>query len=323
LSPPVFVAIAPDAASSACVQPGFTTQQLQNFDNGGSITTGAFVLAQIASSAAGQNVKIDTVGGGFNRFTGFQLAALSNSPTSQAVVTTSGSCSVTHFTGPSSQITSGGGQLASLDAGNITISGPSGSGLSNFALTEDAKNIYSSILGEEGLPVGIPLPGVGNATLTAGQYTLNGAGGKDVGKFTAAITLGTPLTITGGLPTSVNRSAGLTLNWTGGNATDTVEVVGYSGTLTGSGTTATIDVNEFICITTAGAKTLTVSPSILTQLSAVSAGSTTQTGFLEVVSGPVPATGNGLFTAPLTAGGNIDSGLFLALIGFGGAVSYQ
>jgi uncharacterized protein (TIGR03437 family) len=323
LSSPTFVAIAPDAASSACVQPGFTTQQLQSFDNGGSITTGAFVLAQIAESVTGTNVKIDTLGGGFTRYTGFQLASLATSTTSQASVITSGSCSVTHFTGAASQITTGGAQLTSLDAGNITVTGPSGSGLSNFALTEDAKNIYSSILGEEGLPGGISLPGAGNATLTAGPYTLNGAGGKDIGKFTATVTLGTPLTITGGLPTSINRSAGLTLNWTGGNATDTVEVVGYSGTLTGSGATATIDANEFICITTAGAKTLTVSPAILTQLSPVAAGSTTQTGFLEVVSTPVPAANNGLFQAPLTAGGNIDTGLFLALIGFGGPVSYQ
>jgi hypothetical protein len=144
-----------------------------------------------------------------------------------------------------------------------------------------------------------------------------------VGAFTASITLGSPLTITGGLPATVTRSAGLTLNWTGGNATDVVEIVGYAGGLTGSGATATIDATEFICITTAGAKTITVPPSILSQLPAVAANATTQTGFLEVVSTPAPVDGNGLFSAPLTAGGNIDSGLFLALIGQGSSVAYQ
>ncbi|HEV2448006.1 MAG TPA: hypothetical protein VGS58_18880, partial [Candidatus Sulfopaludibacter sp.] len=46
LSNPGFIAIAPDASSSACVMPGFTAQQLQNFDQGGTYTVGAFSLTQ-------------------------------------------------------------------------------------------------------------------------------------------------------------------------------------------------------------------------------------------------------------------------------------
>ena len=44
--------------------------------------------------------------------------------------------------------------------------------------------------------------------------------------------------MTGGLPTTVTRSAGLTLNWTGGNASDLVEIIGWSSTTTGTGTSA-------------------------------------------------------------------------------------
>jgi uncharacterized protein (TIGR03437 family) len=327
LSPPTFLAIAPNTAAAACVQPGFTTQQLTNFDNGGSITTAAFVLSQIAQTTpvsvpgVSGTIKIDALGGAFDRITGFQLASAPTSATGQANTSTSGACTVTHVTGSQSQVQGGSVTVNGLDAGNISFTGPTGSGISNMALTQDPKsNGYSALVGAEG----ISLPGYpSGVALTAGQYTLTGAGGKDVGKFTAGITLGTPLTITGGLPPTVDRNVGLTLNWTGGNATDTVEILGYSGTLTGTGANATIDATEFVCITTAGAKTITVPPSILTQLPAGVAGATTAGGFLEVVSTPTPAQGNGLFTASLTADGTSANGIFLALIGFGSSVTYQ
>jgi uncharacterized protein (TIGR03437 family) len=319
LSPPTFIAIAPSASATACVQPGFTTQQLQSLDNGGSFTASAFVLSQISQSAPPVGtVKVDTLGGSFIRYTGFQLASAAASGATQGAIPSGGSCQVIHVTGSTTQIISGGASLTGLDAGNIIFNGPSGSNISNVALKQDVSNLYSAALGTEGLGI----PGGPNTTLTAGKYTLTGAGGKDVGQFTASVTLGSPLTITGGLPATVNRSAGLTLNWTGGNATDTVEVFGYAGSLSGTGASATIDATEFICITTAGAQTLNVPSSILTQLPAVT-NSGIATGFLEVVSTPTPASGNGLFSAPLTAGGSIDAGVFLALVGFGAPVTYQ
>jgi hypothetical protein len=44
---------------------------------------------------------------------------------------------------------------------------------------------------------------------------------------------------------------------------------------------------------------------------------------LGVFSSPSPSSGNGLFTAPLTAGGSITNATFLALIGIDGSASYQ
>jgi hypothetical protein len=131
-----------------------------------------------------------------------------------------------------------------------------------------------------------------------------------VGPFSTSLTLGSLLTITGGLPTTVNRSAGLTLNWTGGGSTDTVEIFGSSGTSSGSA--------EFVCITTAGSGTFTVPASILNQLPAAG----TSSGYLGVFSSPTPSA-TSLFMAPLTAGGSITNATFLAYLGVEGSATYQ
>jgi uncharacterized protein (TIGR03437 family) len=317
LSAPTFLAIAPDASSSACVQPGFTTSQLQNFDQGGTVTSGDFEVSQLQESVPSVGtVKIDTAGGGFYKFSGFQLAALAQQ---QIQTSSSGACTVTHFSGSASQISSGG-TLTGLDAGKITLNGPAGSGVTNLALTQDGSLGYSLSLGEEGL--GVSIPGQPNVTLSPGTYTLTGSGGADVGPFTATVQLGSPLAVTGGIPATVVRSSGLTLNWTGGNASDVVEIVGYSGTTSGSGASQKIDATEFFCSAKAGDKTFTVPASILNQLPAAT-NTGTSAGFLEVISSTQPVSGNGLFTAPLTAGGSIGNALFLGSSGSGSLVSYQ
>jgi uncharacterized protein (TIGR03437 family) len=318
LSNATFLSIAPSASANACVAPGLTTSQLQSLDNGGTLTGGGFDLEQISASivASGTNVteNLALLAGGFTQVTGFQLAS------SSEVNFQPGVCQVVQSsTTTSSQtpvVTSSG--ATNLDAGAITFNGPSGSNITNAALTETS-NTYSLTITEQiaGLPAGTTLPGIPNASIVPGTYTLKGAGGKDVGPFTASMTLGTPLTITGGLPTTVNRAAGLTLNWTGGNSTDLVEIFGSAGSTSYS---------SFFCITTAGAGTFTVPASILDQLQAVSTSSIsagTGTGLLGVFSTPSPASGNGYFTAPLTAGGSITNATFLALLGIEGSAAYQ
>ena len=314
LSRPVFIAIAPDANATACVQPGFTTAQLQQFDSGTSKTVGAFSLSQFSIDAPPLGtIKTGFASGAFVRYTGFQLAALAQY---QAQVTSSGSCYVIHAVSSSSSQTVPTGTITGLDAGTVTLNGPSGSGLTNQPFTQDVDTLsYSLNLGTEG----ISIPGSLNAKLVAGQYTVAGAGGKDVGKFSTSLTLGSPLTLTNPLPATVTESAGLTLNWTGGNAADLVEIAGSSSTITGTGANLSSDSWTFICTTTAGAGTFTVPASVLTQLPKVAATSTTGGGFLEFASVVNPST----FTAPLTAGGSIDAGTFLSLIGFGGSVAYQ
>jgi len=79
LSPPTSLSIAPDANSNACVIPGYTTEQLQKLDQGGTITTGAFTITQFSISAQGVSGKANTIGGGFSQLTAFQLASAAQS----------------------------------------------------------------------------------------------------------------------------------------------------------------------------------------------------------------------------------------------------
>jgi len=316
LSAPTFISIAPSASASACVSPIFTTAQLQNFDQGQTYTIGGFDLVQITETVPSLGtVKVDSISGGFTQYTGFQLAAVPPVLTSSAAT---GACQVIPLSGSRSSVVAGGSGTG-LDAGVVTLNGPSGSNLTNQALTETSNSYYLTI-GEEGLST--PIPGSPNGKLVAGTYTLAGAGGKDVGTFNTSLTLGSPLTITGGLPSVVNRSSNLTINWTGGNATDLVEIVGLAEIISGTGTNTTVTGAEFVCTTTAGPGTFTVPSSILQQLPAVTAAAIaagTSSGALEVFSTPVPTT---TFSAPLTAGGTVPSS-FLALIGTGATPAYQ
>ncbi len=308
LSNPTFIAIAPDANATACVQPGFTTAQLQAYDNGQSYTVGAFGLTQFSQTVPQVGtVKINAASGSFTRYTGFQLAGLAQS---QAQVSASGACFVSHSVS-SEQATGVTSNGLGLDAGSVTLNGPAASGLSNKPFNQDPKTFgYSLNLGFEG--GGLTIPGSTNATLVAGTYTVAGAGGKDVGRFNASVNLGSPLTVTGGLPAVVNRGAGLPLSWTGGNSTDLVEIIGSSSSITGTGANQIFDSWVFVCTTNAGAGAFTVPASVLTQLPA------STTGSLFVASGVVST-----FSAPLVAGGNIDAGAFVSFVGTGTTPAYQ
>ena len=313
LSAPTSIAIAPDASSTACVMPGFTTQQLQNFDNGGTYTAGSFAITQFAVTVPGTGIgsgtfKTNGISGGFIQLSGFQLASASQvNPT----INQQGSCTV-------SQSVSGTGSTAStgtinyLDAGTVTITGPAGSSLSNQALNK-TNNLYS-YTNIEGC---LTIPGQANFSLPAGDYTLNGGGGTDVGTFNTKMTLSPLLTVTGGLPNSVTRNAGLTLNWTGGNASDLVEIIGSSSTSSGSGTSTVTTTTSFICLATAGAKTFTVPASVLNQLPA---NSGTATGLLEIASGNYSTTFSP--TLKTGSGGTIPS-FFGNFVGVGNSVTYQ
>jgi uncharacterized protein (TIGR03437 family) len=308
LSPPVSISIAPDNNSSACVFPGYTLQQLQSLDQGNSIVTGGFSVTQFGITIPQMGaVKSDSIGGGFTQLTGFQLSSAAQVNVS---VIQQGSCQIIQST--STGTTQSTGNLTYLDAGTITVTGPAGSSLTNQALTK-TNNSYG-ITNFEGSS--FPIPGQVNFSLPAGTYTLNGGGGPDVGTFNTSLTLASPLTVTGGLPSSVNRSNSLTLNWTGGNANDLVEIIGSSSTQTGTGASAVTTSTTFFCVTTAGKQTFTVPSSILTQLPASSANNP---GILEVASGNASTT----FSAQLPKLGGSTTGTFASFVGTGAQVTWQ
>jgi len=304
LSAPVSISIAPSASANACVQPGYTTAQLTLLDEGGTINTGSFALSQITESvpSLGSFTSAD-IDGSFSQLTGFQLAAAGTGTVTEI---TSGSCVVFHATSTGSAVVTG--HLTEFDAGTVTLTGPA---VNNQKLLE-LSDIYSYSIGT---------PGTSSSSLQPGTYTVTGSGGNDVGPFNTSITIGSPLTLSSPLPTTVTESAGLTLNWTGGNSSDVVEIIGGSGTILGTGTSQITNSTEFICSTTAGQGTLTVSPSILTQLPTITAAQVaafTAAGFLEVTSGPTPVN----FNATLTKGGTIPS-TFSSFVSTLGAALYQ
>jgi len=119
----------------------------------------------------------------------------------------------------------------------------------------------------------------------------------------------------------VTRSAGLTINWTGGNSSDVVAVAGTATTITNDFQTGA----TFICLTTAGAGGITVPSSILSQLPAVTAAQIANlagVGSLSVNTASTPSNGNGLFTAPLVAGGSINA-TFVRSVEIGDTPAYQ
>ena len=309
LSAPTSISIAPDAGSSACVIPGYTLAQLQKLDQGGTITIGGFTITQFSMTVPQLSApeKIDSIAGGFSQLTAFQL---SSAVQGNVNVIQSGSCQVIQVT--SSGTSTSTGSSTYLDAGVVTINGPSGSSLSNLALTKTS-NDYS-LTNIEGL--GVTIPGQTAFSLPAGSYNLTGAGGNDVGSFNTSLTLGSPLTLSAPLPTNVVRSSPLTLNWTGGIASDKVEIVGAVSTSTGTGSTEVSTTTEFLCVTTAGAGTFTVPASILSQLPATTG---TNVGILEVASFNTSAT----FSATLKADGSAIPSTFGSYIGIGSEPTYQ
>ncbi len=316
LSAPTFISIAPGANSSGCVQPGVTAAQLQSLDNGGTINFGGFGINQIQETVPSVgSIKVDSVSGGFNQITGFQLASAAQYTIFSAAST--GACQVITVSGNGSVLV--GGNLTGLDAGAVSLNGPSGSGISSAALSEDAtSHTYNLSLGDEGL--GVTVPGSLNATLVAGQYTLTGSGGNDVGSFSVSLNLGTPFTLSAPLPATVNRSSNLALSWTGGNSSDIVEIIGFSGTTSGSGANSVTTATEFLCSTTAGPGQFSVPASVLMQLPPTASAATGGTGFLEIESGPTPTSFNPALKSG--SGGTISS-VVSALLGTGGLVTYQ
>jgi|SRR5271157_769961 len=300
LSAAVSIAIAPSASATACVQTGYTAAQLQYLDQGGTITAGGFSLSEDVTTVGSAGAqKIDDISGSFTQVTGYQL---SSSGTPNYSLTTVGSCQIIKYTFTGSTVTVGGAK--SLDAGTVTITGPSGSNLTNQKLTELSTNEYSDLFNYPGEP--------STGTILAGTYTLTGTGGTSVGPFNTSITIGPPLSLSSPLPTTVTESAGFTLNWTGGNASDVVNITGVTSTSTGTGANKVYTATGFICTTTAGQKTYTVPPAVLTQLIPAN-------GSLDVSSGVGPVT----FNATLKADGSNIPSAFSYSWGTGGTAVFQ
>lgn len=314
------IAIAPPQGD-ACVSPQFPSSVLSKLDGGGTLTAGYFSLTSFATNLTVQSqtvsARVEGANGAFVQYTADTINQIPN----LSAGASAGQCQVYTVTsqGGSGSATAG----KALDAGVVTLNGPN---VTNRTFTETS-NTYSLSLGTAISIPGLPsLPGFNSQPLiTAGTYRLSGAGGKDVGVFSANITIDQPLTVTGGLPASVNRSQDLPLAWTGGG-TDIVLITGISSVAT-SGTLAngTVTTATFNCTTTADKGSFTVPTAILQQLPASPAGASSSTAFgsLSIFTNSVPSSGNGLFSAPLNPSGTTDYALFSAGIGTMASTTYQ
>jgi uncharacterized protein (TIGR03437 family) len=169
-----------------------------------------------------------------------------------------GSCIVV----PANTFSSGLGSVAKgLDAGtSLSLTGPAGS----FTLKSNVKGQYSALFNSSVTGPDIP----------SGSYTLTGPGGKDVGAFSATITVASPLAISN-KPSlvSVDRAQPLTVTWTGGVAGTYVLIVGTTPA------TYTSDAYNpkanFVCAEDGGKATFTVPSYILSSSNATASGNGT------------------------------------------------
>jgi uncharacterized protein (TIGR03437 family) len=311
-SPPTSISIAP-AGATACVSSTYTTQQLQAFDQGGTITTGGFTLAETTSTDPQLGaLKAGSIAGSFSQISGYQLSSSGN--TQSAILANSGGCVVSRVTTTNSTVTAG--HSTAFDAGTVTLTGPSGTNLTNQQLSETS-NVYYYQFTE-----GLSIPGQPSGSILAGTYNVTGSGGNDVGPFSTSITIGPPLTLNNPLPTTVTESAGLTLKWTGGIASDAVLIDGTSAITTGTGVNQTTTSTGFVCTTTAGQGTFTVPASILTWLPTITAAQVsagTAAGSLGVMSTATPSS----FNATLKKDGSNIPSSFRYYSFFAGLALYQ
>lgn len=311
LSNATSIAISTSQSASACTSAFFSNDQMTKLLNGGSVTMGIFDLAKQVSKITIQGFSLtsvaETVGGGFSKYT---LGSINDAggAAGAALFTQIGSCTVVKQVIEGTSFAEAG--PSPLDAGpQLTLNGP---GVSNKAVPKSGGS-YSAGLNTSGSQTGV---------LSAGTYTLTGPGGTDVGPFTASITLATPVTWTNMDSIAlIDRTQPLPINWSGGGSSDLVSIIGMSGTFTGTAPNQTTSATIFICLANANPPngSFTVPTSVLSQLDAVPANSTTGIGLLLVSSGPPPAP----FTAPLTAGGNVDYAAFVSTSGGSKTVPIQ
>lgn len=319
------IAIAPPN-SDVCSPSPFSPDILSRLDQGGSLVVGNFFLSQLVSaiteplapSMSGLN---ESAIGAFTKYPASQLAnipAFMNSP---------GSCQVSRVVGTRSQLAFGA-IGTNLDAGNVVLNGPN---VSNQQFSEDATSkAYSLPLGTvPALPAGLYLPlgfpsFTDAPTIMDGTYQLFNSGGADVGRFSTSVAVGKPLSITRGIPSTVDRSQDLTFIWAGGNPGDLVAIAGVSGSVVGGTASDPIyDAGTFTCTTTASAGSMAVPAAVLAQMPITPTSPGSGISYLQVSSWTPLASGNGTFTAPLTAGGNLDGGAFIGRLGVFATANYR
>jgi uncharacterized protein (TIGR03437 family) len=145
-----------------------------------------------------------------------------------------------------------GATTSYLDAGNISITGPTGT-------QQVTKFSQGQILTYQ------VTPPTGFFPASGGTFTFQGTGGPDVGPFSVTVSDPSPLVWTDQASiTSVNRAQGVTVHWTGGIPGTYVQIGGGSTTIAASA--------SFICFAPVSAGQFSVPAYILQAMPAANGG---------------------------------------------------
>lgn len=312
-----YATFAKTTTGTTCPAPlGLPTAALQKLDAGGKINVGLLSLSRstIQASAFGFTVTAATEHGGgtFASLDAAGVFGLIQTPGAMPPLNPSGTCLVQTqdaitpppFTVPAVP--------QPLNAGTkLTLTGPNskshdlppetGFGYGAFLAQSGASIAGISLAGIAGIPK-VP-DGTPASFLEAGQWTISGAGGSDIGAFSATATVPAALACQNCNFASIDRTKPLTINWTGGGTQDYVQIGGFATTPSLGDSSKNVAV-VFTCTAKLSDGTFTVPVSILGQLPTSSADPlAANTGALAVVNGSGNA-GAG-FTAP-----GIDVGYF-------------
>jgi len=312
------IAIA-EAGKASCTHPTLSDAQLNRLDQGGTLVVGSLDIVKTSTKVTvpvlgSFDSKSESVSGSFGKYTVDAVGSANFS------VMQIGSCFVIKRVGTTDEITLGKAPTP-LDAGaQLTLNGPNAS---NKAIPRQQDKTYDLALYSSGMG---GFGGSGSPTLAQGAYTIAGTGGPDVGAFTARVDLPGDLTWSNRdtIPDPIPRDSNLPVTWTGGS-TGLVTIAGAAlaqagGTQENPIYSATL----FSCTTQASAGNFTVPSSVLQQLPVVSGDLTSGSfGNLSVVGVPDSTKGQGVFSAPLTAGGTIDQGYFSYSVGGSKMTGYR
>ncbi len=320
-------------SSRTCPAPlGLTSATLQRLDQGGKVNVGIGSLShsgvQATVSELGLTVNIneatEEAGAAFAALDGPGVFSLLQTPGAIPPLNSPGTCvveSVDAFSPPSTTVPP---VPVPLDAGSkLTLAGPNSK---NADLPKQTGIGYGAFLAQTGASVSTPIgtfplagvipgipvvpAGLPASFIEPGTWVIKGTGGADIGPFSANITVPSPLVCTNcDQLTTIDRSQPVTVQWTGGGTSqDYVEIVGVGTTPSLADKTQNVAV-LFACAARATDGKLTIPANILGQLPVASSNPLDpNVGALLILNGL--GASDGSFTAPLTAGGNLDVGYF-------------
>jgi uncharacterized protein (TIGR03437 family) len=225
------------------------TQLTTTTTQSGTYNFGDLGIVQSTTPVIGSSGGLQTVADGI-----FEQLTYSGSTTTGSV-TSLGSCSLS----VASAVTTTGTipTIVGLDAGTITITGPTGAQtLTNESIPTltGPSGIYGGSIASSFFPT------------TGGSFTFTGTGGKNVGAFTTSISYSNPLVWTNmSAITAITRANGQSITWSGGAPNSYVFISGNSSSSTASA--------SFTCYASASAGQFTVPSYVLLALPAGTNGS--------------------------------------------------